>query len=143
MKKEFIKKIRYGRKFAVQALYQWLMTKQPIDEIALQFQAQQTIEKADFVYFSELIHGVIENLEAVDEAFLPYLDREIKTLDPVELTVLRIGAYELLFCLQVPYRVVLDESVSLAKTFGGQDGHRYVNGVLNHLAKRVRTLEGE
>jgi N utilization substance protein B len=77
----------------------------------------------------------------LDLSFTPYLDREVSALNPIELTVLRIGSFELHHCPEVPYKVVLDESILLAKEFGSQDGHRYVNGVLNSLAKQVRTVE--
>ena len=77
----------------------------------------------------------------IQDAFIPFLDRPIESLTPIELTVLRISAFELLNCPEIPYRVVLDESVSLAKAFGSQDGHRYVNGVLNALARLARATE--
>jgi N utilization substance protein B len=139
--KEDIKKRRRARKMALQALYQWLMSGGELSDIQAQFCAMETIEKVDVAYFSRLLYGVVRQLPELETAFSPLLDRPANELNPIEHTVLRLSAFELLFVPEIPYRVVLDESVALAREFGSQDGHRYVNGVLNNLAKTVRSVE--
>ena len=141
MEKQLIRGKRRARKLAVQALYQWLMSGSELYEIEAQFRVANNMEKVDTEYFCRLLHGVPMQLKTLEEALIPFLDRPIESLNPIELTVLRIGAFELFNCPEIPYRVVLDESISLAKEFGSQDGHRYVNGVLNNLAKQTRIIE--
>ncbi len=141
MENQSIKGIRRARKMAVQALYQWLMSGMDLIEIEAQFRVANNMEKVDVEYFCRLLHGVPKNLSVLDDALTPFLDRPIEGLNPIELTVLRLSSFELFYCPEIPYRVVLDESVSLTKEFGSQDGYRYVNGVLNNLAKKVRTVE--
>ena len=136
-----IKGKRRARKLALQALYQWLMSGTELTEIEAQFRVANTMQTVDTDYFCRLLYGIPAELSAVEEAFGAYLDRPINSLNPIELTVLRIGGFELLYCPDIPYRVVLDESITLAKTFGSQDGHKYVNGVLNNLAQHVRKIE--
>lgn len=130
-----------ARKLAVQSLYQWQMAGADLAEIEAQFRAIKNMEKVDIDYYKKLLYGVPKNLDDIQTQLTPLLDREIEALNPVELTVLRIGAYELINCLEIPYRVVLDEAISLAKDFGSQDGHKYVNGVLHNLAKKIRIHE--
>lgn len=141
MEKQSISGKRRARKLAVQALYQWSMSGHEIYEIETQFRIANNMEKVDADYFCRLLYGISEHLDSLEEQLSPYLDRPIASLNPVELSVLRLGAFELLHCLEIPYRVVLDEAVSLAKEFGSQDGHRYVNGVLNNLARKARVVE--
>ena len=132
---------RRARKLALQALYQWSMSGHELTEIETQFRVANNMEKVDTEYFCRLIYGVPKHLSELEENFTPFLDRPIQSLNPVELSALRMGSFELLFCPEIPYRVVLDESISLTKAFGSQDGHRYVNGVLNNLARKVRQVE--
>ena len=132
---------RRARKLALQALYQWSMSGHDLTEIEAQFRVANNMEKVDAEYFCRLIYGVPKHLSELEENFTPFLDRPIQSLNPVELSALRMGSFELLYCPEVPYRVVLDESISLTKAFGSQDGHRYVNGVLNNLARKVRQFE--
>lgn len=132
---------RRARKLALQALYQWLMAGGAPYEIEAQFRATNDMSKIDGDYLNRLLHGVLKSREDIEQALMPYLDRPVDSLNPIELSVLRLSAYELLYCPELPYRVVLDEAVSLAKSFGSQDGHRYVNGVLNNLARKVRANE--
>lgn len=139
--KQTINAKRRARKLALQALYQWLMSGAEPSEIEAQFRVANDMNKVDAPYFCRLLYGVAGQLSVVEAAFIPFLDRPIESLNPIELTVLRISAFELLNCPEIPYRVVLDESVSLAKAFGSQDGHRYVNGVLNNLARVARSIE--
>lgn len=134
---------RAARSFALQALYQWQMAGQPVNEIDAQFRVdnEQEMRQTDKRLFTELLTGVASRKSELDDQFRPFLDRELHDLDPVELAVLRIGAYELIHRLEVPYRVAINESVELAKTFGATESHRYVNGILDKLAQRVRMAE--
>ncbi|BCZ96501.1 transcription antitermination factor NusB [Legionella pneumophila serogroup 1] len=141
MEKQSIRGKRRARKFALQALYQWLMSGTDLHEIEAQFRTINNMDKVDGEYFCRLLYGIPTHVEALEASLLPYLDREINALNPIELTVLRIGSFELFHCPEIPYKVILDESVSLTKEFGSQEGYRYVNGVLNNLAKQVRSVE--
>jgi N utilization substance protein B len=141
VEKQSISGKRRARKLALQALYQWSMSGHELPEIEAQFRAINNMEKVDTEYFCRLIYGVPKHLEILESSLVPFIDRPIESLNPVELSVLRLGAFELFYCPEIPYRVVLDESISLAKEFGSQDGHRYVNGVLNSLAQKVRIVE--
>jgi len=132
---------RNARSFALQALYQWSLAGQDASEIEAQFRVDNDMGATDVKLFSELLRGVSTGSQALDEAYRPFLDRPLTDLDPVELNVLRIGAYELIHRLEVPYRVAINESVELAKTFGATESHKYVNGVLDKLAQRVRSAE--
>jgi N utilization substance protein B len=141
VEKQSIRGKRRARKFALQALYQWLMSGTDLHEIEAQFRTINNMDKVDGEYFCRLLYGIPTHVEALEASLLPYLDREINALNPIELTVLRIGSFELFHCPEIPYKVILDESVSLTKEFGSQEGYRYVNGVLNNLAKQVRSVE--
>lgn len=132
---------RRARRLALQALYQWLMSEADLFDIEAQFRVANNMAKVDTDYFSRLLHQIPQQLAQIEAAFTPLLDRPIQSLNPIELTILRICTFDLLFCPEIPYRVVLDESVALAKAFGAQEGHRYVNGVLHHLAQQVRAIE--
>ncbi|MET4000910.1 transcription antitermination factor NusB [Marinobacterium sp. MBR-109] len=132
---------RSARSFALQALYQWSMAGQSANEIEAQFRVDNDMTRTDVQLFSELLRGVTSGSKDLDEAYRPFLDRPLTDLDPVELSVLRIGAYELIHRLQVPYRVAINESVELAKVFGATESHKYVNGILDKLAQRVRAAE--
>jgi N utilization substance protein B len=139
--KQEIKVRRWARKMALQGLYQWLMSGNTLIEIEAQVRALNPENIIDPTYFSKLLYGVETQLSVIEAAFAEFLDRPIQSLNPIEHTILRISSYELLFVPEIPYRVILDESVTLARTFGSQEGHRYVNGVLNNLAKKVRAIE--
>lgn len=141
MDKIAIRKKCKARKLALQALYQWHMSGSDLHEIEAQFRVVNNMEKVDGDYFVTLLYGIPGNLAVIQTEFLPFIDRTIESLNPIELTVLRIGTYELVNCIEIPYRVVLDEAIGLTKSFGSQDGHRYVNGVLNGVAHHVRKLE--
>lgn len=141
MEKQSISGKRKARKLSLQALYQWLMSGSDLYEIEAQFRVANNMEKVDVDYFCRLLYGIPENVQQLEESFTPFLDRGISELNPIELTVLRIGAFELINCPDIPYKVVLDEAISLTKEFGAQDGYRYVNGVLNNLAQQVRVVE--
>lgn len=134
-------KRRNARSYTLQALYQWQLAGHPANEIEAQFRVDNDMSDTDVPLFAELLHGVIGKRSELDIAFSAYLDRSVDDLDPVELAVLRIGSYELIHRIEVPYKVAINESVELAKRFGATESHRYVNGVLDKLAQKVRTLE--
>ena len=132
---------RRARAAAVQALYQWQMTGQDAGEIEAQFLAERIAEDAPAVdrgFFRELLHGVVGAAERLDRHIEPFLDRPLDQVDPVECAILRLGAFELVDRREIPTGVTINEAVELAKTFGGENGHRYVNGVLDGLARTVR-----
>jgi N utilization substance protein B len=130
-----------ARRSAVQALYQWQVTRLDLREIERQFVEEHGLGKAEVEFFTELLHGVPARLDAIDEALGDYVDRAIADIDPVERAILRIGTYELLFRPDVPYRVVLNECITLAKSFGAAQSHKYVNGILDKIAHRKRDVE--
>ena len=131
-----------ARRSAVQALYQWLLTKQPMSAIIAEFeQERKEIKKADADYFRELLSGIAANAGALSDALAPLLDRAPDELDPVTRAVLHLGLYELLHQPQVPVRVVLNESVELARMFGAEDSYKYINGVLDRAARQLRPQE--
>ncbi len=130
-----------ARARAVQAIYQWQMTGQEIGEICEQFIADHPMNGVDVAYFRDLAQGVVRQHHELDDEISPHLDRELQLVDPVERAILRLGTYELLRCPEIPYRVVINEAVELAKSFGGEAGHRYVNGVLDKIALKLRGAE--
>ncbi|MFO8156491.1 MAG: transcription antitermination factor NusB [Pseudomonadota bacterium] len=130
-----------ARRAAVQGLYQWQLTGNNVGEVERHILETQAADGADREYFSALIHGVPADLVRVDAAVSPYLDRDLQQVDPVERAILRIGAFELLDRPEVPWRVVISEAVELAKQFGGEQGHRYVNAILDRAAHAIRAVE--
>ena len=130
-----------ARKAAVQALYQWQMTGQSLIEIERQFLEEERLKDAQKSYFTELFHGVPKNLEVIDQALSEFVDRPVDMIDPVERAILRIGVYELVNRLDMPYRVVLNEGINLAKYFGADGSHKYVNGILDKVAQQKRAVE--
>lgn len=134
---------RRARQAALQALYQWQMTGQPSHEIVAQFSADKGLEGADRDYFVALLEGVQTHVEDLDARLAPILDRPVAQLDPVARAILRLGAYELAHREDVPWRVVVNEGVELAHVFGAEQSHRYVNGILDKLARLVRPEASE
>jgi transcription antitermination protein NusB len=145
---------RAARELAVQGLYQWHMTGKSATSIEAEFRSQQpdddledhenwakVMQIADLALFHELLHNVVRYRGDLDASISPLLDRRLEDLDPIELAILRLGAYELSRRLDVPYRVAINEGVELAKSFGATDGHKYVNGILDKLAARLRSAE--
>jgi transcription antitermination protein NusB len=132
---------RLAREMALQGLYQWMISGNSSTSIDAHMREQAHFRKCDAVHFDALLHGCINHAAALDEALALHLDRKPSELSPVEHSVLMIGAYELQHCLDVPYRVAINEAVELAKVFGGAEGHRYVNGVLDKVALDSRALE--
>jgi len=125
----------------VQALYQWQLTGQETCEIEAQFLEEKDETRIDVAYFCTLLSQITQRVDELDAHIKPYLDRTIQELDLVERAILRMGAYELVHCLDVPYRVVINEGVDLAKRFGADQSYRYINGVLDRLAKKIRSAE--
>lgn len=132
---------RQARSLAMQALYQWHMAGQALNEIEAQFYVDNDFKKVDTEYFKTILHAVPAKVTEIDDAFAPLLDRPIQEIDPVELAILRLATFELLERIDIPYRVVINEGVELAKVFGATDGHKFVNGILDKLAPKVRTAE--
>jgi len=131
---------RKARTLIVQALYQWYISKSDPLEIEAQFH-EQNGGKIDWEYFSEVFLEIPKQQESLDKHISPLLDRELNSLDPVERALLYLGTFELANRIDIPYRVVINECVELAKTFGATDGHKYINGVLDKLAKSLRSVE--
>lgn len=132
---------RKARHFALQGLYQWSMTQANLAEIEAEFRVDNDFSHVDGDYYHALLTGVVERAEALDHSFASLLDRPLDELDPVERALLRMGAFELQERIDVPYRVVINEAVALAKKFGATDSFRYVNGVLDRLAREYRQVE--
>ncbi len=130
-----------AREFALQALYQHLVGQNEADSIDAFTRDLVGFHKADSIHYDALLHGCIESAATLDDRITPLLDRKMAEISPVEHAVLWIGAYEFTHCLDVPYRVVINECIELAKAFGGTDGHKYVNGVLDKLAAQLRQIE--
>jgi N utilization substance protein B len=130
-----------SRSLAIQALYQWQMAGQDVGAIINHFMIEQDARKFDSDYFAELVHGVPGRLNELDAALAPCIDRALESVDPVERAILRLGTYELIEHPEIPYRVIINEAVELAKTFGAEQGHRYVNGVLDKAARALRPAE--
>ena len=130
-----------AREFALQALYQHLVGRNEAEDIDLFTRDLSGFHKADSAHYDALLHGCIAEGTELDAAIGPLLDRPLAEISPIERGVLWIGAYEFRHCVDVPWRVVINECIELAKSFGGTDGHKYVNGVLNQLAPQWRALE--
>ncbi len=129
---------RRSRELAVQGLYQWLLNETPAQLLLDQLRETKEHDQADDAYLAILVNGTTARAGALRAMLSPYLDRDTQMLSPVEHAILLLGAYELSACLDVPYRVIINEAVELAKVFGGTDGHKYINGVLDRLAPELR-----
>ena len=132
---------RRARHFCVQALYQWSMTGATPSSIEAEFRTDNDFSNVDTEYFNELLVGITQRAEALDELFVPHLDRELDVLDCIERNLLRLGTFELLERIDVPAKVTLNETVSLAKKFGATDSYRYINGVLDQVGLSLRPHE--
>ena len=135
------KKRHKARCFAVQAIYQWQLTGNDIDEVVLYFVSDMNTKKNDVDYFRQLVHEVANHSNELDAEFSPYLDRPIDELGPIELAILRLSTYEMMYCLELPYKVAINEAVELGKTFAAKDAHKYINAVLDKVALKARALE--
>lgn len=132
---------RKARKLAMQALYQWHVADQSITQIEAEFLTDNDMTKVDPAYFSEVLRGVAATKSELDGYIGKHVDRALKDLTPVELAILRMGTYEFIHRIDVPYKVIINEGVELSKTFGANEAHRFVNGVLDRLAQDLRVPE--
>ena len=132
---------RRAREVALQGLYEWLVSGTDAGVIDAHMREQEGFDKADRAHFDALLHGCIAEAADLDAVLAKFVDRKTTELSPVEHGVLMIGAYELKHCLDIPYKVAINEAVELAKSFGGTDGHKYVNGVLDKTAGDLRPVE--
>lgn len=130
-----------ARSYAVQALYQWQVTGQDVSDIVNQFLVEQDPRKFEVSYFRDLVQGIPVQISRLDKSLQPYLDRPMEQVDLVERAILRLAAYEFAHHPEIPYRVVINESVELAKTYGAEQGHRYINGVLDKVARVLRPYD--
>lgn len=131
-----------ARHYAMQALYQWSVTKNPLNVIEAEFHTDNDMSVVDTDYFHELVHQVPAQLATLETDFLPFVtDMSLEELDPITLALLRLATYELRFRLDVPYKVVINEALRLAKKFGATDSYKFINGVLDKVAARLRAVE--
>jgi N utilization substance protein B len=132
---------RKARELAVQAIYSWQLSQNSVTDIEVNFLTDNSARRFDIPYFQQLLHGVTKSVGSIDEAISPYVDRPLNEVDPVEKAILRVAIYELKDCKDVPYRVVINEAIELAKSFAADDSHKFVNGVLDKAVKLIRPEE--
>jgi len=130
-----------ARQAAVQALYQWDMTQQNRLEIEASFLSDSKLQHSDLEYFQHLIADIPKQAADLDAAAQPFLDRDMEKVDPIERAILRLSVYELVNHMEIPYRVVINEGIELAKTFGSDNSYRFINGILDKMVATVRELE--
>lgn len=133
---------RLARQRALQALYQWELNPGPVNSLLEQFMATQDMDKVDLEYFTELVRQSVAHANELDGQLNGYLDIPLVQLDPVERCILRLSTYELTRRLDIPYRVIISEAVALAKKFGAEEGHKFINGVLDKAVRDLRPYEG-
>lgn len=129
---------RRARECAVQALYSWQLSKNDVADVELQFLTEQDVKDVDVAYFRELLSGVAMNAGTLDALMTPYLSRQLEELGQVEKAILRVALFELKMREDVPYKVAINEAIELAKVFGAEDSHKFVNGVLDKAAPHIR-----
>lgn len=129
------------RRVALQALYQWQVNHSETLDIIKQFSEEGRLVDTDVALFQEIVNEVTNHAADLDELYAPFLDRAVARIDPVEKNIMRMGVFELQNKLEIPYRVVINESVELAKRFGAEDSHKYINGILDKAAEGLRSLE--
>lgn len=122
-----------ARSLALQSIFQWQFAASSVSDIAAQYLAELNPKKIDVEYFRGLLYGVVKNVAAIDNIMTPFLDRKIKELNKVECAILRLAIYELIYCPDVPYKVVINEALEIAKKFGSIEGYKYINGVLDKI----------
>jgi N utilization substance protein B len=132
---------RKARELAVQAIYSWQISQNSVTDIEVNFLTDNSKRRFDIEYFQQLLRGVTEKVSQLDEAISPHVDRPLEDVDHVEKAILRVAIYELMDCKDVPYRVVINEAIELAKSFAADDSHKFVNGVLDKVVKLVRPQE--
>ena len=132
---------RKARHYGLQALYQWTLSGASPSDIVAEFRVDNDFRHTDGEYFSAVLKGVVDDVDGLESLFEPALDRTLDELDPIERNLLRLGTFELRDRIDVPYKVVISEAVALAKKFGATDSHRYINGVLDKVARELRQIE--
>ena len=132
---------RKARELAVQAIYSWQISQNSVTDIEVNFIADNSKRRFDIEYFQLLLRGVTTNLSDIDDAISPYVDRPLDDIDHVEKAILRVAVFELKDCTDVPYRVVINEAIELAKSFAADDSHKFINGVLDKTVKLIRPEE--
>ena len=131
-----------ARRNTVQALYEWFMTGKEVADVIAEFESdKQKLAKTDIEYFKCLLTGTIKNTQALDDRISKLLDRNVDELDAIERAILHIGCYELEHHIEIPWRVVVNESIELAKLFGAEESHKYINGILDKIAHELRSTE--
>ena len=129
---------RKARRLAIQAVYSWQLSANSVSDIEAEFLTENDVSKVDVEYFQDLLRGVASQQQTLDQALAPFTDRPFADLDQIERAILRVAAYELKARLDVPYKVVMNEAIELAKAFGADDSHRFVNGVLDKAIDTLR-----
>jgi len=132
---------RKARHYGLQALYQWTLSGASPSDIEAEFRVDNDFRHTDGEYFSAVLKGVVDDVDGLESLFEPALDRTLDELDPIERNLLRLGTFELRDRIDVPYKVVISEAIALAKKFGATDSHRYINGVLDKVARELRQIE--
>ena len=136
-----LKARKKARQLLMQALYRQHIHHVEWNSVQQQFHQMNDMAKCDVIYFDTIMQNFSKHLTEVNSTFEPYLDRKTSELNPIEHALIQLGTYELLYCLEIPYRVVINEAIALAKEYGSEDGHKYVNGILNKVARQIRTSE--
>ncbi len=132
---------RKARELAVQATYSWQISQNTVNDVEVNFIADNSKRRFDIEYFQLLLRGVTSNISDIDGAISPHVDRPLDDIDQVEKAILRVAVFELKDCTDVPYRVVINEAIELAKSFAADDSHKFVNGVLDKVVKLIRPEE--
>lgn len=132
---------RKARELAVQAVYSWQLSQNSVTDVESNFIVDNSSRRFDIEYFQQLFRGVTSRVGMLDEAISPHVDRPIDDIDHIEKSILRVAIYELSDCTDVPFRVVINEAIELAKSFGADDSHKFVNGVLDKAVKLIRPEE--
>ncbi|MBU2893223.1 transcription antitermination factor NusB [Colwellia sp. D2M02] len=132
---------RKARELAVQAVYSWQLSQNSVTDVEVNFISENSKRRFDIEYFQQLLRGVTQNIAVIDEVISPFVDRPLDEVDHVEKAIIRVAVYELKYCVDVPYRVVINEAIELAKSFAADDSHKFVNGVLDKTVKIVRPQE--
>jgi len=130
-----------ARKVAMQAMYQWSINKTSFADLVQQFTGYETWKKADKSWFAVLVQGVPNNIIEINNSLEAVVDRPLDKIDLVELSILRLGAYELLYHIEIPYKVILNEYINLSKVFGSSQSYRYINATLDKIAQNIRSVE--
>lgn len=132
---------RRARECAVQALYSWSVSKNAIEEVEVNFLTDEDMKGVDKPYFRKLLRNTVEHINDVEQLIEPFLDRKLGELDPIEKVILAMAVYELQYQPDVPYKVVINEAIEVAKVFGAEESHKYINGVLDKLAPTIRARD--